>query len=354
MATSAARRTTTEDRESSPFIQLRLFLVAIGIAGLLATIGFICSFARDDFLGIGVGVRSSYDLTSLAGTFTVQTVLVLLQQLLKHWIVTVIMLAACLLSLVHNHIASTSIFSHRIVQLGIVTGIAVVATANLFLLYLPLVNLKDALITGLETLTIREPAGVVACGTNKYWELIIDSRRPTESSPDPISKVYSSCIERRGSEAARNNLHALYTYGFTFCCAGWFMLYFNRSGGQFGLISGVLIALSIVVLGVNSLFIPYMFGKVIQPTIMPKAQVSSKQPEERYAWDGPLLIISESDKSILGLLLDKKSGNSHIVEIPRELVNRINISQTSDVLQERIDIWRSQIEVPIQNSQGVK
>jgi hypothetical protein len=358
MATSVTAHEIERDNKEEPATQESLFsrmkfvLVAIGIAGGLATTGFICSFARDDFLGISVGIRSSYELTAIAGTFAVQTVLVLLQQLLAHWIVTLISFSVCTLILVHSHISSATIYSHRIAQFIVVFFLGVVGTVNLLFVYLPLVNLKDALINGLETLTIQEPKNLIACGTNKYWELIIDSRRITESSPDPISKIYTLCIQRRDSLSARSRLEAQYSYGLMFCCAAWLLLYFNRTAGRLGSISTLTIAGAVLVLGVNALFIPYMFGKVIQPTIMVKAQISSMQPDKDYAWEGPLLVISESEKSILALLLEKKAGTSHIVEIPRSAVGRINIFQTSDALQERIEIWHSQLPAPVESTQG--
>jgi hypothetical protein len=320
------------------FQRLRLVLVALGIAGVLTATGYICSFARDDFLGIGIRVRTVSELMFIAGNFAVQTTLTVLQQLLAHWLLLLFILGVCIALAIHRHIQPARTLFHRVSELVIVVALGAVATANLFIVYLPLVELKDAMVNDLKTFTIMDAHGVIGCGTSKYWELIIDSRRPTKDFPDPISNAYSPCVKRHDAVAAKHELDAMYSYGLVFCCLGWWLVYFNRKAGDFGSLSTTALTSGLAVLALNTLFLPYMFGKVVQSTMMPKAQISSMQPDKTYAWEGPFFVISESDKVILAILLDKKEGKTTVVEIPRESVNRINISQTSDALLERIGV----------------
>src|ERR1035438_1446943 len=76
---------------SDLFRGMRTIIGALGIAGSLSLIGYIAAVAHQDMLGTGLNSASITELGFAAGQFLLDSLLVLLERSVAHWIWTVIL-----------------------------------------------------------------------------------------------------------------------------------------------------------------------------------------------------------------------------------------------------------------------
>jgi hypothetical protein len=332
--------TAGDKRQAANFDSLKHLLTGVGVAGTLAVVGYVSSFARDEFLGVRVEIRSGSELTFAAGQFAVQTLLLLLQQARAHYIITMCVVVGIVILYLGDRLQRSANVSADLVRLVVLVTVMALGLAVLTFWDLPVVRIHDAMITGLGALPGVGQTDLIDCRTNQVWELLVDSRR-LEGSPDPISAASAKCIIRRSPSAARTMLESIYILNTTFCVMGWLIVCLEEPVETLGRVGVATRVSAIMVILICTLFVPYVFGKCIRSTTMPKVDVSLRDKSGKTEkWEHAFLI-SEAEKSII--VIEFENSISRVVEVQRENVERINISGTGDALAERISLWSPDI-----------
>jgi hypothetical protein len=358
---------------------LRLSLKTLGLAGSLALVGYIALVAHLEFLGLQTDVNDVAQLSFAAAAFCFESVRIVLQAATVHWIWSVFWVVILAILLWASQ--ESTFKSHRIRliwEIGVISILILISGSALLLYELPTINLKDALIlapcaqpgVGMDNLTDRR--------SNHLWSLIVDSRGgmtcPTQEVGAP---------PHNDPDTAKSELRASYVLTLTAVVIAWLAVYSlgSKSSQRWLAPLWVLVALG---LGLNTLLLPYAYGKLMSPTSMPavgvrlldpapatgqggarpnKPRVSAREESAKDAdqpkipapgegctdtneeWlAGTNLLISESDKSILVLNLDSGSQTSRLCEIPRAEIKRLEITDIKDALVEKFNLQKS---VPI-------
>jgi hypothetical protein len=330
----AATKNQSRNDAGKMFGLLGLFFAGVGIAGVAAIVGFISTYARDEFLGIRIGIQTGSELTSATGEFAAQTVLLLLQECRVHYIFAPLLIICIILLCLLDHILmlKSSVRRHAI-QLLILCVLSAGGLVSLVSYDLPVVKLRDVMITKLGALPV-----VADCGTDRIWTLLIDARIIT-GNHDPVANTGPcTSIERHDNTDAQKILDGMYAASVTYCIAGWLILYFNREAGSFGSPSIVVRTLAFSILCACTFFVPYVFGKIIRSPSLPTGVVSFKCDGTAECPKENVYVLSESGDSIILLEIDA-NGDSSIVQVPRERMIRLELNGSSDPLTDRIADW---------------
>lgn len=198
------------------------------------------------------------------------------------------------------------------------------------------------MVTGLPALPAVNNSGFFTGVTDYYWRCVIDSRRlDNVTSRDPLAKSLG-VRNRVDHTSARDRLETAYTVNVLILCFGWWAVFLSRRSRNKADVA--LRNTCVLVLTVVTVFCPYIFVKLVQPLSMAKLDIvinDRKGGSNKYHG----YLVEEQEKSLVILLFEKQE--STVVEFPRELIDHIDITNSVDVLAERIAQWDPQENLPI-------
>jgi hypothetical protein len=336
-------------KEASPPGRVDLVLLtlkATGVAGVFAAVGYIALAAHQHFLGIPVDVSGFPQLTLAAAAFWFDSVMTMLQQAQAHWIATLAMLF-CFAALWWPHLpfSGAGERTHLASELGIAALLMAIGIGMLAWYELPAIQLRDVMITGLHAQPGVGADTLLDRRTNRLWSLIIDSRGiDLQCLPEAPGKDRGKL--RAAAEGSLKNGYAL---TFLATVAGWLLVYLRSERPSARWVSPYR-TIGILALTVNTIMLPYAYGKLIAPLTMPKVQVrlqageqpaaaKKRQPSAslvvaRYL-PGESLLVSENDRSVFLLNFDNEV--SRVLEIPRTEITRLEVVEMKDALKARAD-----------------
>ncbi len=346
IVTGAKERNDREDTETrTGFEWLRTAVGAIGVLGSLAAFGYICSFARDEFLGVRPGLRGTPELATIAGEFLVKSSFALIQQAWDHWFLALVYLVAFMLLIVAAHVAKRR--SQWLAWLSVLSifGAATASVLVIGLFALPLVSIRNTMIVGVASLPNAGRGSVVDCQANRLWALMVDSRRSGKNDPLALNK--SDCAKRHSSEDAAVSLNSTYVLSIVLTSAAWAFLALFRTTRRGGTLAKLTYGVGLMLATVATASLPYLFGKMIDSSLLPRAEILMAAPTEgsskkvkspaRPKWRDCYVLV-QSDKTVTCVeFLNSDSTESEVVEIDREHIQEIAVVKIEDALKVRID-----------------
>ena len=337
----------------------QLLLKATGVAGVLAVVGYIVLVAHQHFLGVKVDFSSVTELSFAAAAFWFDSVMTMLQQAQDHWVVSLAMLF-CFAALWWPHLSFTrsSDRLHLWSELGIAALLIAIGTGMLVWYQLPTIQLHDVMIVGLCAQPGVNADTLLNKRTNRLWSRILDSR---EINLD--AKCFSKLPVEDGrgkSTKTDDSLKSGYALTFLGAIAGWLLVYLRADRPSARWVRPFR-TIGILALTVNTIMIPYTYGKLISPMTLPEAQVllkdkvdsaattkvgpraASKSSEQKAPQATPKpseqwkfgFLVAENDSNVVLLSFDR--GVSRVLEIPRSEVTRLEITEMRDLLKARAE-----------------
>ena len=340
------------------FEWLRTVVGAIGVVGSLAAFGYICSFARDEFLGVRPGLRGASALATIAGEFLVKSSFSLLQQVWNHWLLAFVYLLFFVLLIVAAHVAKRR--SQWLTWLSVLS-ICGAVTASILVIgrfALPLVSIRDTMIVGVAALPGAGRGSFVDRQANCLWALMVDARRSGDN--DPLAQNRFGCAKRRSRDDAALWLDSMYVLSIVLTSASWAFLVLFKATRREGTLADLVFGIGLTLATVATASLPYLFGKMIDASLLPRAEILMAAPAEgaskkaesptRPKWHD-CFVLAQSDKTITCVeFLKSASTESEVVEIDRERIQEVAVVGIEDALKIRIDGWQSLPALPAQST----
>jgi hypothetical protein len=344
-----------EKKASEPVSRISGWLTAISLAGVLAGAGFIARFSREQFLGISLGDWNVQDLSLLAGRCGIDSLLLPLAFLLRHGPAVALCLLVPALAAVVVHYQPRAETPLRACGLVAVIGASCVA---LFRYEAPTIQLNGWVIPGVLNLntipgstTFQLPNSYIDRRYEYVSKLLIASRLPTldpRNAEMPVSSgnVKVPILSGLGITPgdAGDDLQIQYSLVVLLCLASWIYLSIVRGPDRSTLPGRILYRSELVILVllvVVSLFVPYMYGKLISSTEFAVADISYKEsaPNSRsdkdMVWSDELFLISTAEKDVS--VLSIKDGVAKVVQIPRDHLLYLHVYGRKDILRDLLE-----------------
>ena len=292
------------------------WLGALKLTAFLAVAGFIGKLALQQFLGIELSHWTAPDLSHFAGRWAMDTISLVMDQILGHpflfWIPVLLLLLPPLLSfyLPRTHSA-----------LRFTTYLSVgVATAGLLFVLL-WCEMPTAEMNGWPTQNLSQqlepPAsGLHAARVSDLKATLLVSKMDGVAKqygttcPIPVPETLKPHLNAKFPvQAAKDYLNALYAWSVVFCIAGWLILYLRAPVEEAELVDeifkGIRIFACVLLLPLASCMIPYMYGKLIYPTTFPVVTLKYTNGDVSK----PRLLMDETDKDVIVLSTDDSTVN---------------------------------------------
>lgn len=345
---------SSDKGNEDPVSKVGGWLTAISLAGVLAGTGFIARFSREQFLGISLGDWSVQNLGLLAGRCGIDSLLLPLAFLLHNWVVVLSCVAVPLISA-----AIVTVFHERPrVETALRACGLLTLFAALFMVLLryeaPTIQLHDWITGGSPTAADSGFGAVPSSPTfrliDSYIEqryddlckLLIASKLPTfdpktGTLPDGTRVAALSCSGTSPVDAS-DQIQAQYSICILVCLGSWVYLAVLGNPDRSALSGRILYRAELVVLGplvLVSVFIPYMYGKLISSTEFPVADISYREPPRNSKLDKissvevPLIAAGDKDISVLSI----DAGVAKVVQIPRDHLFYLHIYSKMDILR---------------------
>jgi hypothetical protein len=328
-----------------PLKEVQGWVGALTLASLLVAVGFISRISREQFLGMPPGQWDVSSLSLSAGRCLVDSLLIPIGFLSGHPYST----AAGASALLCFPLAGWALRGRRSAlewfRFGLLGAVGLSLALVLLRYELPTVPLTNWLIAGppelpcqistpptgntLQLLFLRKTAN--GCAT-RTAQVLVASKLDYDFDNSVVGVLYQFEMT---PDQARDAVNRYYSVAVLICLLGW--LWFLLSlplrrltvGDQFfSLLSTVVFMLLVLATG----FVPYMYGKLIQSTVFPEAEVSFREAapnstQEKVTSDD-FAVVSKGDKSLS--LVAAKPGVFRIVEVPLERVLYIHVYGTID------------------------
>jgi hypothetical protein len=227
----------------------------------------------------------------------------------------------------------------------------------------PTIQLHDWMTTGtpsLETIP-GSPTFRLKPGSNSYInsrytyisKLLIASKlqklyfdHDKAELPVPSGKVevpILRCFPIKPDEA-RDRIQAQYSIVVLVCLASWIYLSIIGRAEPSTLFGRILYRTELVVVAllmVVSVFIPYVYGKLISSTEFPLVDISYKEPapnstsDKEQVWPKEVPLIATTEKGVSILFI--QNGLAKVVQIPRDHLLYLHVREETDVLRELLE-----------------
>jgi hypothetical protein len=340
----------TEHNNVTPFVlsnALRILFNTIGIAGVLAVIGYISLISHQEFLGIKFEINSIQTLSFSAAEFFFETFRVVIEQAQLYYIIA--LLTACIFIILFwiKYGCLKISICHFYKYIVLIVTILGISSFSLISYELPSMKLRDVLVVGICSQQRVGSSGILDRNTRNLWSWIIDSRGGLKC---PTS---GNGIGQLKPEEAENKLKVAYTLTLMSIVIGWFLVFQMTASLTNRLIEPFRI-IAIFELAVCTFLLPYTYGKIIASTTMPYVSVLLQGKNElpkvetkvilspgglqagEHFLEGKNLLVTDGENSIIVLNFDE--GTSRLIEIPRSKISRIEIHERSDALKKRIEL----------------
>jgi hypothetical protein len=344
-AKPAVETTAFEDDVS----RIRGWIAALGVAGALAAIGFIARFAREQFQGVPGADWSVSELSIQAGRFVVDSFVVpvtfFFNYVPYHWFTDT---AAVLLLT-----ASVGVFwwtprgRHKWLVHASALLVLICTLVYVFLEFeVPTFPLQAWFAGGIPS--AEQDFGRGTFVNRRAWELsrtLVASRLESNDDRKNVAMLGSFQLSR---EEAKATIERHYSYAILVCALGW--LYFLLSSGSLlkgrarvVMDSGRLVAV-LLLLAVTCL-VPYVYGKLIDSSTLPKADIGYTESAARSekgkelkieavaASASEVPVLSDTEKMVTILSIHPQEGKlSKVIEIPRDHLLYLHYWGTIDPL----------------------
>jgi hypothetical protein len=359
---------------------VRLWKASLGISALLALFGFIVKIAQEQFLGISLTQWGPSELSTTAGRWLIDTVLLVCQVCIKHVSWTVVWLVVVLVSVTISLEFPQNSRVFRTSRAIVVVLAFLWLTFILMNVQLPLTTIEGWLTTSLDD---RFPAvqgsnspdsAVNGCITSdaiasnnstsgcksfgrihlssKYFQgrqlyfnqqiflsKAADIGPCVEAHPDGLPEQLRGLASKPeewfgAAEGAEQRLQDYYVLEVACCLGAWIVLYLQRPSSAYRFLDKAvdlaMLVVSFALLPLCTLLTPYSYGKLIGATQFTKATVQQQLGAADNG--GTHFLIERSDNSISVLSL--------IGNVPKITVIR-NDQVASMELFGKMDVLRS-------------
>lgn len=323
-----------------PLSTVQGWVGALTLVSFLVAIGFISRISREEFLGTPPEQWDVSTLTLAAGRCFVESLLIPASFLSAHpyWTtVGVVALLSCATAIWttrrHGHLFA--FFRYMALML------VAIALAFVMRVYeLPTIPLTNWLIYGPPELpcnlhTPGQPKRqgvqlIVGCANRTAQELVASKLDYDYDNSKP-GVLYQFDLTPAQARAAITRHYAV---AVMVCLLGWLWFLYALALGKAAKDTFFSLANAVFFLGLAlaTAFVPYMYGKLIQGTAFPEAEVSYRETaadsKQETTISDDFAVVSRSDKSIS--LLSAKPAVFRIVEVPLERVIYIHFYGTVD------------------------
>jgi len=211
-------------------------------------------------------------------------------------------------------------------------------------------KLRNVLIVGICSQPDVGSAAAIDDRTKQLWTWMLDARGGMECPTQDDSKN-----DHKTPEEANFKLRYGYALTLLSVVLGWLLVCQVTARPSFQW-KELLRIITIIELTVSTLFVPYVYGKLISPTTMPRISVMLRDKsesstgasktknyknvlaaDEQYL-KGSNLVVAENDKSLIVFNWDSKAKTQRLIDIPRSKIARIEIYGFLDALTTRIKL----------------
>ena len=289
---------------------------ALKLTAFLAVAGFIGKLALQQFLGIELSHWTAPDLSHFAGRWAMDTMNVVMEQILGHpFFFGIPVLLLLLPPLLSFYLPRT----HAALRFTTYLSVGVAAAGLLFVLLwceMPTADMNSWPTQNLSVQLDPPGPGPHKARVSDLKVILLLSKM------DGVAKQYGTTCPfsvpqtlkphlnaKFPVQAAQDYLNALYAWSVIFCLAGWLILYLRAPVEEAALIDeifkGIRIFACVLLLPLVSCMIPYMYGKLIYPTTYPVVTLkytNGDTSKER-------LLMDDTDTDITVLSTDDSSVN---------------------------------------------
>lgn len=352
----------------NPIPDIRAWTAALQLAAVLATVGFVARFAREQLLGISLGDWTAQDLSQFAGRFALDTVLLIFRWITEHSflhsVVLILLLIPGFFSLYcePNHVAA------RITRLAttVLSG-----GCLLFVLVsyeIPATALNGWLATSLSrdlesTAQTSKPAAnaspaadtapvsLMARGQDQLQLNFFLSKSDNillkcAATPGFQLPGRLAALQKDGqptfpqlADTARGTLRFQYVACTLLALVVGLTFYLQppyKPTGRLDHVADILrFLIAYLLLPLATLLVPYMYGKLVDSTVFFTADVQFEKgmPDPIPATK---FVVQRSDKEV-SLLYFVGGGLPHVDFYPRDKIYHFGVYQQQDVLQNWIE-----------------
>jgi len=287
---------------------------ALKLTAFLAVAGFIGKLALQQFLGIELSHWTAPDLSHFAGRWVMDTMNVVMEQILGHPIFFGI---PVLLLLVPPLLSFYLPRTHAALRFTTYLSVGIATAGLLFVLLWCEMPAADMNGWPTQSLSVQlEPPGPgphkARVSDMKVTLLIskMDGVAKQSGTYCPVSvpqTLRPHLNAKYPVQAAIDYLNALYAWSVILCIAGWLILYLRAPVEEPALVDeifrGIRIFACVLLLPLASCLIPYMYGKMIYPTTYPVVTLNYKNGDVSKQ----RLLMDETDTDITVLSTDNST-----------------------------------------------
>lgn len=332
---------------------IRFFVNAAGLTGIFAGIGYIAFIAHQEFLGIKLDITNIVQLSFYAAAFCYDTLCVIIEQIQVHYlIVSFVILIIVLIIMIRNNVRRLKNVNAVCYEIFVIFIVIFMSVYSLVLYELPCMQIRDVFIGEMSSQRYVQTKNIIANRTKIIWSWIDIAKSGDNDSN--FSKPGDQNDQNKGSVTAKQaecKLKDGYAIVFMSAVIGW-LLIFKVEGLLAGRFYSSFRIVSVILLSFETLLIPYIYGKVIATTDMPYVSIilqvrnepmtisnGAKDTQELFSGEKKLerdnLILAEKEKSIVVLNIDKNTGFSYLIDIPKTRVIRVETYKIVDALKEQ-------------------
>jgi hypothetical protein len=311
------------------------WLAALKVAGVLVASGFIARYAREQFLGVSLGDWNTTTLCLFAGRCAVDSILLPLEFICSHliWSVALILIFIILVLGIRRY--RPPVLQEEILR-STASGILLLTLVFIFLYFeAPTISLRDWLIGTPPLQPITDVDTPLRSRYADICKLLLTSRLPANGNPGASIPILSGFSMTRTQ--AQKTIDHSYAFCVLICSAAWIYIWIDqRSGAKMsrlrwrGTLSLVLVISTLMV----TVFIPYMYGKMIDATSFPTVDLSyleaPPQCDRATVHSVEMPLVYENDKVVSVVSIE--NGVSRIIEVPRERLLYLHLYDRQDAL----------------------
>jgi hypothetical protein len=352
-----------EDSAVAPFLSgVKGWLGALQLSAILVAMGFIGKLSLQQFLGVETGSWSALDMSLFAGRWVADTLTLILGELFAPpWA----LLAAVAVLATPAVLSATLPARHRWVRPATFLGIGLSTVGLIVVLCwceMPTVQMKDWLTRSLryQLPTLNDGAVDGRAGELRLIRLVAAMEGKAQPNRTGCPQVDPPALKRElrydnPTEHAQEYLQAIYTCSVLVCLLAWFTLFSHAPVDEGRLVDEVFrvvrLVVSVVLLPVASCFVPYVYAKLIYPTLLPvatvtfapekgsdghgaKAPESGEEHEKARPAKAQFLVVDTTDKEVS--LISLADDPPAIQRWPRESIQVIEQFGSEDVLNDEL------------------
>jgi hypothetical protein len=278
----------------------------LGAAGTLVLIGYIATAAHSDLLGIRVGQFNVAKLGFSGGDFLLDSLIASASVAAAHWVMTIIFAVALIFILLIPNLKFRSVPLEK----GIAASIAVlvlVGLAGTVIYYeLPTIEIRNLLIGNNFCESVGADVGFMGSRTEKLSALLARAHGYNNGCERLSKAIRQQQWEHDSREVATTRIEATYVLSLAILCLAWttvlalpevpHLLKYWRAGIAIPLVLG-------------TLFLPYVYGKLIATTVVQRANLVTKT--------SPAYVAMAAARTLGQVLIkDKTSVDTHLLNCP--------------------------------------